>query len=180
MESHARINFTALEVQNCLAFSSDLILDARGSLTRIFERNSMFAAFEIVEVSIVSNPLAGTLRGLHFQSEPHAENKIIQCVSGRAFDVVLDIRKESNTYKKFIGVEIGPNCRYQGLYVPAGCAHGYLTLEPNTSLTYFMDHAYLPEKSRGIRWDDATWSIDWPLKPSIVSQQDLDWPVLEP
>ena len=98
MESHSRMNFTALEVQNCLAFSSDLILDARGSLTRIFERNSMFAAFEIVEVSIVSNPLAGTLRGLHFQSEPHAENKIIQCVSGRAFDVVLDIRKESNTY----------------------------------------------------------------------------------
>ena len=180
METNRRMKFTSLEIQNCLAFTSDLLSDSRGSLTRIWEENSMPSAFETIEASIVSNPTVGTLRGLHFQSNPCAENKIIQCVAGKAFDVVLDIRKESDTYRKYIGVEIGPKCKFQGLFVPAGCAHGYLTLEPDTSLIYFMDSAYSPEESRGIRWDDPNWLISWPFKPSLVSQQDLEWPVLEP
>lgn len=179
MNSNQRIKFTTLKIQNCLAFTSDFTSDSRGSLTRIWEENPFLAAFKLIEASIVINPMVGTLRGLHFQGEPSAENKIIQCVSGKAFDVVLDIRKESVTYKEYIAIEIGPECRFQGLFVPAGCAHGYLTLEPETSFIYFMDCAYLPEKSRGIRWNDPNWLINWPIKPSIVSQQDSDWPVME-
>jgi len=174
------MKFTALEIQNCSAFTSDLISDSRGSLSRIWEENSIFSAFETIEASIVCNPTLGTLRGLHFQSSPHAENKIVQCIGGKAFDVVLDIRKESDTYRKYVGLEIGPKSRFQGLFVPAGCAHGYLTLEPDTSLIYFMDSSYSPEASNGIRWDDPNWMISWPIKPSLVSQQDLDWPVREP
>ena len=180
MRSNRRMKFTALEIQNCSAFTSDLISDSRGSLSRIWEENSIFSAFETIEASIVSNPTLGTLRGLHFQNSPHDENKIVQCIGGKAFDVVLDIRKESDTYRKYVGLEIGPKCRFQGLFVPAGCAHGYLTLEPDTSLIYFMDSAYSPEASNGIRWDDPNWMISWPIKPSLVSQQDLDWPVREP
>ncbi len=180
MGSNQRMKFTALEIQNCSAFTSDLISDSRGSLSRIWEENSIFSAFETIEASIVSNPTLGTLRGLHFQSSPHAENKIVQCIGGKAFDVVLDIRKESDTYRKYVGLEIGPKSRFQGLFVPAGCAHGYLTLEPDTSLIYFMDSSYSPEASNGIRWDDPNWMISWPIKPSLVSQQDLDWPVREP
>jgi dTDP-4-dehydrorhamnose 3,5-epimerase len=174
------MKITALEIQNCSAFTSELISDSRGSLSRIWEENSIFSAFETIEASIVSNPTLGTLRGLHFQSGPHAENKIVQCIGGKAFDVVLDIRKESETYRKYVGLEIGPKSRFQGLFVPAGCAHGYLTLEPDTSLIYFMDKAYSPEASNGIRWDDPNWMIRWPIKPFLVSQQDLDWPVREP
>lgn len=180
MGSKQRMKFTALEIQNCSAFTSDLISDSRGSLSRIWEENSIFSAFETIEASIVCNPTLGTLRGLHFQSSPHAENKIVQCIGGKAFDVVLDIRKESDTYRKYVGLEIGPKSRFQGLFVPAGCAHGYLTLEPDTSLIYFMDSSYSPEASNGIRWDDPNWMISWPIKPSLVSQQDLDWPVREP
>jgi dTDP-4-dehydrorhamnose 3,5-epimerase len=174
------MKFTALEIQNCSAFTSELISDSRGSLSRIWEENSIFSAFETIEASIVSNPTLGTLRGLHFQSSPHSENKIVQCIGGKAFDVVLDIRKESDTYRKYVGIEIGPKSRFQGLFVPAGCAHGYLTLEPDTSLIYFMDNSYSPEASNGIRWDDPNWMISWPIKPFLVSQQDLDWPVREP
>lgn len=179
MKSNSRIKFVTLEVQNCLAFTSDQISDSRGSLSRIWEKNSIFSKFKTIEASFVSNPILGTLRGFHFQSKPYAENKIIQCVKGKVFDVVLDIRKESDTYRKYVALEIGPKCRFQGLLVPAGCAHGYLTLEPDTSLIYFMDSAYSPDSSHGIRWDDPNWMISWPIKPSLVSQQDLNWPVQE-
>lgn len=173
------MEFTALKIENCLAFTSDLRSDRRGTLSRIWEENSIFSKFKIIQASIVSNPTLGTLRGLHFQSGHNAENKIIQCVGGKAFDVVLDIRKESDTYRKYVGLEIGPKCKFQGLFVPAGCAHGYLTLEPDTSLIYFMDSAYAPEASQGIRWDDPNWMISWPFEPYLISQQDLDWPVSE-
>jgi dTDP-4-dehydrorhamnose 3,5-epimerase len=177
--ANARMNFTALEIQNCFAFTSDLISDRRGTLSRIWEENSIFSSFKTVEASFVTNPKLGTLRGLHFQSDYYAENKVIQCIRGKAFDVVLDIRKESKTYRKHVGLEIGPECRFQGLFVPAGCAHGYLTLESDTSLVYFMDNAYSPEESHGIRWDDPNWMISWPFNPSLVSQQDLEWPERE-
>jgi dTDP-4-dehydrorhamnose 3,5-epimerase len=171
------IRFTAMEIQDCLAFTSDLTKDSRGSLTRIWEDNTVLAEFTISEASVANNPISGTLRGLHFQTEPYPENKFIQCVSGKAFDVVFDVRKESDTYRKHVTLEIGPNCEFQGLFVPKGCAHGYLTLEPNTSLIYFMDNQYSITHSPGIRWDDAALSINWPDKPKIISSKDSSWPV---
>ena len=95
------------------------------------------------------------------------------------FDLILDLRKDSSTYKKHIEIEIGPECEYQGLFIPAGCAHGYLTLEPNSTLIYFMDKVYSPDNSQGIRWNDSKLSINLPRKPNLVSQQDLQWPELE-
>ena len=177
MEFNPRIRFTSMEIQDCLAFTSDLTKDSRGSLTRIWEDNTILTRFKIIEASIANNPSSGTLRGLHFQTEPYSENKIIQCVSGKVFDVVLDIRKESNTYRKHMAIEIGPSCEFQGLFVPKGCAHGYLTLEPNTNLIYFMDNQHSITHSQGIRWDDNELSINWPNKPKIVSNKDCSWPV---
>jgi len=179
MSTESRIKFTSLQIQDSLAITLGFILDNRGSLTRIWEENSVLKAFKLNQASIVSNPVTGTLRGLHYQSAPYSESKLIQCVSGKVFDVILDLRKESATYKKHIEIEIGPGCAYQGLFVPAGCAHGYLTLEPNSSLIYFMDKAYSPENSKGIRWNDSRLLINWPCKPTLVSQQDLQWPGLE-
>jgi dTDP-4-dehydrorhamnose 3,5-epimerase len=171
------MRFASLEIQDCLAFTSELRKDSRGSLTRLWEENAIISEFTIVEASMANNPISGTLRGLHFQTEPYSENKIIQCVSGKVFDVVLDIRKESNTYRKHVAIEIGPSCKFQGLFVPKGCAHGYLTLEQNTSLIYFMDNRHSKTHSRGLRWNDSEFSIDWPSKPKIVSSEDSGWPM---
>ena len=180
MNNEPRMNFTSLEIQNSLAVTLGTKLDDRGSLTRIWEENSVLKAFKLTQASIVNNPVTGTLRGLHYQSEPFSENKFIQCVSGKVFDLILDLRKDSVTYKKHIGIEIGFGCTYQGLFVPAGCAHGYLTLEPNSTLIYFMDKAYSPENSKGVRWNDPKLLMTWPYKPTLISQQDLQWPELEP
>ena len=179
MNNKPRMKFTSLQIQNSLAVTLGTIFDNRGSLIRIWEENLVLKEFKLIQASIVTNPVTGTFRGLHYQREPYSENKVIQCVSGKVFDLILDLRKDSSTYKKHIEIEIGPECEYQGLFIPAGCAHGYLTLEPNSTLIYFMDRVYSPENSQGIRWNDSKLSINWPRKPTLVSQQDLQWPELE-
>jgi dTDP-4-dehydrorhamnose 3,5-epimerase len=153
--------------------------DERGILSRIWEENSRVKNFRIIEASHVTNPVNRTLRGLHYQSRPYAENKIIQCVTGKVFDVILDLRSESKTYKKHLEVEIGPKSLFQGVFVPEGCAHGYMTLQSNSNLIYFMDQVYLPERSKGVNWEDPKLSVKWPNKPILISQQDLNWPRLD-
>jgi dTDP-4-dehydrorhamnose 3,5-epimerase len=176
MSSESRMNFIPLQIKDSLAIMLQFIIDERGTLTRIWEENSILSEFELRQASIVSNLKSGTLRGLHFQNEPYAESKIIQCVFGKVFDVIVDLRKNSSTYLKHLGIEIGPNCEYQGLFIPQGCAHGYLTIEPNSTLIYFMNNSYSPTHTWGVRWDDSTLDIKWPFKPKLVSQQDLQWP----
>lgn len=180
MNSESRIDFRPVQIKDALAIIFKTFVDERGTLTRIWEQNSVLSSFKLRQASIVNNLTTGTLRGLHFQAEPLSESKVIQCVSGKVFDVIVDLRKNSATYRKYIGVEIGPNCKYQGLFVPQGCAHGYLTLEPNSTLIYFMDNSYSPQHTLGIRWNDSTLDIKWPSKPTLVSQQDLQWPELSP
>jgi dTDP-4-dehydrorhamnose 3,5-epimerase len=94
------------------------------------------------------------------------------------FDVVIDLRPDSKSLNKVVSVILGENSVYKGLIIPAGCAHGYLTLEPNSDFIYFMDKAYMPALSRGIRWNDPKYSIPWPLEPRLISDQDLNWPLL--
>lgn len=180
MSSESRIDFSPLRIKDSLAITFKTFIDERGTLTRIWEENSFLNEFELRQASIVNNLTSGTLRGLHFQEEPYSESKVIQCVYGKVFDVIVDLRENSATYKKHLGIEIGPNCKYQGLFVPPGCAHGYLTLEPNSTLIYFMDNSYSPTHTLGIRWDDSTLDIKWPSKPMLVSQQDLQWSGLKP
>lgn len=154
MYSSSRIKFTSLKLHDTFALTLEQNTDERGILTRLWEGNLVFEEFKICEVSIVQNTHSRTLRGLHFQDEPRAESKVIQCLSGKVFDVVVDLRQDSATYKEYLALEIGLECHYQGLFIPKGCAHGYLTLEENTTLLYFMNEIYSPEHSNGIRWDD--------------------------
>ncbi len=178
MSSESRIDFSPLQIKDSLAIMLKTVIDERGTLTRIWEENSVLNEFKLRQASIVNNLTSGTLRGLHFQDEPYSESKVIQCVYGKVFDVIVDLRKNSATYKKHLGIEIGPKCEFQGLFVPQGCAHGYLTLEHNSTLIYFMNNSYSPRHTLGIRWDDSTLDIKWPFKPTLVSQQDLKWPGL--
>lgn len=169
------MQFTPLSIEGAFGISESTHSDLRGSMTRIWDNNSILRNFDLVQSSIVTNPARGTLRGLHYQAEPFSENKVVECIAGKVFDVIFDMRKDSKTYREHLTIQIGPSEAYMGLFVPAGCAHGYLTLQPHSTLVYFMDNAYSREHSRGIPWNDDSLAVKWPFKPLLLSEQDASW-----
>jgi dTDP-4-dehydrorhamnose 3,5-epimerase len=178
MKEENRLKFVPLEIEGSYGIINKQISDGRGSIIRLWEDNSLLTGFSLTEASLVTNPVAGTLRGIHYQKKPFDENKIVECVQGRIFDVIVDLRRNSKNATRKIEIEIGPQCTYQGLVIPKGCAHGYLTMEPQSNLVYFMDNIYSPENSCGIVWNDVQIGINWPSKPVLISEQDLNWPGL--
>ena len=117
----------------------------------------------------------GTLRGLHFQESPHAEIKIIRCTKGAVYDVIVDIRPKSPTFKRWFGAELTQD-NFKALYVPEGFAHGYLTLEDDTEVYYHTSEFYHPESATGVRYNDPEFGIVWPIEVAVVSRQDSEWP----
>jgi dTDP-4-dehydrorhamnose 3,5-epimerase len=153
--------------------------DERGYLARVFcERE--FAEHGLparwVQSSSIYSPQRATLRGLHFQTAPHAENKLVRCTSGAVVVVMLDLRPDSPTYLAWQGVELTPrNGRL--LFVPEGFAQGYQTLVDDCEVVYQMTHEYVPEAASGVRWDDPAFGIEWPAADErIISERDLAWP----
>ncbi len=120
----------------------------------------------------------GTLRGLHYQIEPMAQAKLLRCTSGAIFDVAVDIRKGSPNYKKWVGVELSAENKRQ-LFIPRGFAHGFLTLTDNVEVQYKADNFYAPHYDGNIRWDDPDIDIDWPFDPTILSEKDMNAPLLK-
>jgi dTDP-4-dehydrorhamnose 3,5-epimerase len=172
------MEFQALEIKDVYGIANKPKTDARGYLMRVWESGLILDNFKINQASVVNNPSKGTLRGLHFQIGAFAESKVIQCVSGKIFDVVVDLRVDSPTYRQHIAITLGPLEKYFGLFVPRGFAHGYLTLEANSTLLYFMDIKYSAEHSSGIFWADPSLGIDWPVEPEIISTRDSNFPNL--
>lgn len=125
----------------------------------------------LVQCNISFNKKQGTLRGLHYQIEPHAEVKLIRCTMGRIYDVIVDIRPDSSTFKQWFGVELSADNRTL-LYVPEGFAHGFQTLTDNTEVFYQMSTFYEPASARGIRWDSPLFNIEWLLEPTVMSEKD--------
>jgi dTDP-4-dehydrorhamnose 3,5-epimerase len=119
----------------------------------------------------------GTLRGMHFQVEPALEAKLISCTRGAIFDVVLDLRPESPSYRKWHGAELSAANRRM-LYIPERCAHGYQTLEDGTDVYYMASQYYTPIAARGVRFDDPAFGIQWPLAATAMSEQDRNWPLV--
>ena len=123
---------------------------------------------------------AGTLRGLHYQAEPHGEVKLIRCIRGAVFDVIVDVRPESPSYLRWFGVELSAENR-RSLYVPSGCAHGYQTLVDDSEVMYPVSTMYTPAAERGIRWDDPLFAISWPdVTERYLSPKDTRWPDFAP
>jgi dTDP-4-dehydrorhamnose 3,5-epimerase len=154
--------------------------DARGSFTRIFceeELRSAGIQFRVVQANLSSNAAARTLRGLHYQRPPFGEPKIVSCLRGRIWDVAVDLREESPTYRKWHGVELAPETG-NALLMPEGVAHGFLTLEPDSEIHYLMGAAYVPEAASGVRWDDPALAIEWPGEPDTISERDRSFPLL--
>lgn len=138
---------------------------------REFEKQGLNAS--PVQANVSYNRRKGTLRGMHFQSSPYAETKTIRCTAGAIYDVIVDLRPDSETYKQWIGVELTKES-FRSLYIPEGFAHGFLTLSNHTSVHYMVSQYYTPEAESGVRFDDPAFKIAWPSKPTIISQKDLN------
>lgn len=132
----------------------------------------------LVQCNISFNVRKGTLRGMHYQAAPHAEAKLIRCTRGAIHDVVLDLRSDSPTFKQWIAVALTAEKRNM-VYVPEGCAHGFLTLEAETEIFYQMSEFYNADSARGVRWDDSAFKISWPTGVEVISERDRTYPNFE-
>lgn len=132
----------------------------------------------LVQCSISFNIRKGTLRGMHYQVPPHAEAKLVRCTRGSVYDVVVDLRRASPMFRKWIGVPLTAENRHM-VYIPEGCGHGFLTLEDHSEVFYQISEFYNPESARGVRWDDPAFQITWPGIVEVISQRDRTYPAFE-
>jgi dTDP-4-dehydrorhamnose 3,5-epimerase len=127
------------------------------------------------QCSISYNLRKGTLRGMHFQRDPYGEAKLVRCTRGAIYDVLLDLRPQSATFKNWVGVELSAD-NYQMVYIPPGLAHGFITLADDSEVFYQISQPYRPEASAGVRWNDPAFSIAWPMVPTVLSERDQSYP----
>lgn len=153
-------------------FCDDRGFFARGWCQKEFEAAGLVA--RICQVNVSSNKLAGTLRGMHYQIPPHGETKLVRCVRGALYDVIIDMREGSDTFGKWFGVELTED-NNKMLYVPEQFAHGFITLVDNTEATYQVSEFYTPGSERGIRYNDPAFKIDWPMDAKVISEKDVAW-----
>ena len=133
---------------------------------------------ELRQCSVSYNVHKGTLRGMHYQGAPREEHKLVRCTAGAIFDVIVDIRDSSPTYRRWFGTELtGANRR--SLFIPPGFAHGFVSLTDHAEVYYMISVAHAPEVSRGFRWNDPAFAIKWPLEPTVISSRDASFPLLD-
>ncbi|MFZ4775252.1 MAG: dTDP-4-dehydrorhamnose 3,5-epimerase [Terrimicrobiaceae bacterium] len=171
------MNFIEAPLSGAYIIEMESSSDERGSFGRAFSaREFCERGLEggLTEISISRNLHAGTLRGMHFQKEPHSETKLVRVIKGAAFDVIVDIRKDSPTWGKWFGLELSAeNCR--SLYIPRGFAHGFLTLKDNTDMLYQISDTFHADAATGFTWNDPKINIVWPGQPVLVSEKDQNW-----
>lgn len=174
------MRFTETAVVGAVVVESPWHEDDRGGFARLVDAD-LFAQHGLpahyVQHSLSTNLRRGTLRGLHMQREPYAEAKLVRCVRGAMLDVVADVRRGSATFGAWTGVELRSGDA-RALFVPPGCAHGFQTLEDDTHVLYLIDRPYEARATDGIRWDDPTLDIRWPLPPGPMSERDRALPLL--
>jgi dTDP-4-dehydrorhamnose 3,5-epimerase len=148
--------------------------DERGFFARTWDKNQikeMGLDDSIIQSSMSYNRKKGTIRGMHYQIKPFEETKLVRCTKGKIFDVIIDLRKDSETFKKWISIELSEN-NHRTLYIPKGFAHGFQTLEDNTEIIYDISQTHNPEYSKGIKWNDKIIGIKWPLEVTVISKKD--------
>lgn len=152
--------------------------DERGFFARTWcqkEFEAQGLAANLVQCSLSFNKRKGTLRGMHYQIAPYEETKLVRCTRGAIYDVALDLRPQSPAFKEWVAVELTAEKRNM-LYVPQGCAHGFLTLEDGSEVVYQMSEFQHAESARGVRWDDPAFQIKWPAKVEVISERDRTYP----
>jgi dTDP-4-dehydrorhamnose 3,5-epimerase len=172
------MTFTELPVTGAFVIDIQRITDDRGFFSRGWcrrEFETQGLATEFVQMNIGFSPRKGTLRGMHYQSSPHAEVKLVRCTLGAVCDVIIDLRRWSSTFKMWHAVELSAE-NHRMIYVPEGFAHGYLTLVDDTEIYYHTTNFYSPESARGVRFNDPAFAIEWPAMPTVISDRDNSYP----
>lgn len=171
------MRFQPTKITGAFFIELDVHTDHRGGFARTF-CDQLFAQagidMQVAQANISRNPKARTLRGMHYQAPPHEEAKLVQCVRGRVFDVALDLRNELPSFGLCVCTELSADGN-RLFYIPKGCAHGFLTLEDNSDLVYYMADAFVAGAERGVRWDDPAFKIPWPWSPLLVSERDATY-----
>jgi dTDP-4-dehydrorhamnose 3,5-epimerase len=168
----------ALDLPGAYEILPERARDDRGDFFRSFCEAEFAAAgiaFRPVQASISENPRRHTLRGMHWQAPPSEERKLIRCIRGAVHDVALDLRAASATRLRHVAVTLSAAAG-NAIFIPAGCAHGFLTLTDDAALEYMMDVPFAPGLGRGARWDDPRFGIAWPAPPAVISPRDAAWP----
>ncbi len=170
--------FTETELRGSYVIQPERQEDERGFFARVWcqkEFHEHRLDITVVQCNVSFNKKRGTLRGMHYQAHPHAEVKVIRCTKGSIYDVIVDLRPDSPTYKRYISVFLSAD-NHKVLYVPTGFAHGFQTLEDHTEVFYHMSEFYTPESARGFRWNDPAFHIVWPDDTRTISSKDLSYP----
>jgi dTDP-4-dehydrorhamnose 3,5-epimerase len=170
--------FTHTAIAGAYIIDPERLEDERGFFARVWCRREFKAQGlnpGLVQCSISFNRKRGTLRGMHYQAPPHAEAKLVRSTSGAIFDVIVDLRPESKTFRQWFSVELSADNRRM-LYIPEGMAHGFLTLRDDTEVFYQMSEYYAAEFTRGVRWNDPAFGIRWPANVAVMSERDRNYP----
>ena len=170
--------FTETEIPGAFIVELEKREDERGFFARGWcqtEFRQHGLADTVRQVNISYNRHKHTLRGFHYQVAPSQEDKLLRCTRGAIHDVMIDLRPDSPTYKRHIGIELSA-ANYRMLQVPKGCANAFLTLQDETEVTYLVSEFYAPATERGVRWDDPAFDIAWPFAPAVISDKDRSWP----
>ena len=170
--------FRETKLKGAFVIEIERFEDKRGFFARAWcqseaEANGLIS--RVVQTNISFNTKRGTLRGMHYQVAPYEQAKLVRCTRGALYDVMIDLRPDSPTYRTWAGVQLTAE-NYTMLYVPEQFAHGFQTLEDHTEITYQVSQFYSPESERGIRYDDPALGIGWPLQVEVISDKDLRWP----
>ena len=172
------MRFEATSVEGVWLITPEQFEDERGFLAVTWAQNEFDAQgleTQVVQRNVAYNRARGTLRGMHFQREPYAEVKIVSCTAGAVYDVAIDIRPESPTFGKWYGAELRADSGTM-LYVPRGCAHGYLSLDADSTVQYLISEFYHSEVAGGVRWDDPFFNVEWPARPMVINARDAAYP----
>lgn len=173
--------FSETKVEGAYVVELEPRADARGFFARAWCQKEFGArglTARVAQINVSHNVRKGTLRGMHYQMDPHGEAKIVSCTKGAIYDVVLDLRADSPTYLEWAAAELTAE-NHRMLFIPEGCAHGFQTLADDTQLLYLMSEFYAPEHARGVRYDDPAFGIRWPLAVEMISDADRTWPAYQ-
>jgi dTDP-4-dehydrorhamnose 3,5-epimerase len=170
--------FVPTPVAGAFVIEPEPLVDERGFFARSFcedEFGSHGLNPRVVQCSISFNRRRGALRGLHYQRAPHREAKVVRCTAGAIYDVIVDLRPESPTFRRHFAIELAARTRTM-LYVPEGCAHGFQTLADDTEVYYQMSERFAPDAAAGVRWNDDAFGIAWPLEVTVIAERDRSYP----